>query len=457
MASQRDLTNGPVWRGLAAVSAPMTLGILGVLSVGLADAYFLGQLGEAPLAAVGYIYPVTTAITSLSIGLSAGANAAISQAIGRDEGKQSEQRLALHAVVLGLILGTLVATIFYLTSEPLFRLIGAGDEVMVEIRKYIPYWTLSFPVLVVMMLSQATFRAHGDGATAAIVMVASAVINIALTPLFIYGTGPAPELGTGGAALATLIARILGMAAALYWALHTRRLWWCGNPFKGIAGSIRKVVNVGGPAALSNAINPAGMAAVTAAVATLGEASVAGFGAATRVQSLVIVPMLALSAGIGPVVGQNWGADKKDRAARGLQWALGFCFAYGVCVGTALLFFATPIAALIAGEAGSATEQAALYLRIVGLSLCGYGFVVVTNAAMNARDKALWSMSLSLGRIFIVYLPFAWLGVWLSGYMGVLLAAVAANVLGALAAVWMASRTGLFNIEGLRNLKPATT
>jgi len=79
--AQADLTRGPVWKALAWVSAPMTLGIVAVLSVGLADAYFLGQLGQAPLAAVGFIYPVTTALTSMSIGLSAGANAVVSQAI----------------------------------------------------------------------------------------------------------------------------------------------------------------------------------------------------------------------------------------------------------------------------------------------------------------------------------------------------------------------------------------
>ncbi|SLN19402.1 MATE family efflux transporter [Pseudooctadecabacter jejudonensis] len=452
MSASRDLTQGPVWRGLAAVSAPMSLGILGVLSVGLADAYFLGQLGEEPLAAVGYIYPVTAAITSLSIGLSAGANAAISQAIGRKDGEDAEQRLALHAIAIGVTLATLLAAVFYVASSPLFRLIGAGDAVMEEIEKYIPFWTLSFPVLVLMMLSQATFRAHGDGATAAIVMVASAVINIALTPVFIYGTSVAPELGTGGAALATLIARILGAAAALYWALHTGKLKWCSNILKGFMGSVKTIIKVGGPAALSNAINPAGMAAVTAAVATLGETAVAAFGAATRVQSLAMVPMMALSAGIGPVVGQNWGADKHERAARGLHWALWFCLVYGLAIAALLSIFATPIATLLT-DGGNAAEQTALYLRIVGWSFFGYGFVVVTNAAMNARDKAVWSMSLSLGRIFAVYLPGAWLGVTVFDYTGVLIAAVAANILAALAALWMGRRTGLITPHPL----PQTT
>src|SRR6056297_1945138 len=109
MSATRDLTAGPVWRALAAVSAPMTLGIFGVLSIGLADAIFLGRLGDAPLAAIGFIFPVITAISSLSIGLAAGANAAVSQDIGRGDGAATEHRLALHAVSFGTGLACLVA------------------------------------------------------------------------------------------------------------------------------------------------------------------------------------------------------------------------------------------------------------------------------------------------------------------------------------------------------------
>ncbi|WP_281984172.1 MATE family efflux transporter [Thalassorhabdomicrobium marinisediminis] len=442
MAKSRDLTQGPVWRGLAAVSAPMSLGILGVLSVGLADAYFLGQLGGEPLAAVGFIYPVTTAITSLSIGLSAGANAAISQAIGRRDGEDAEARLALHAVLIGVTLASIVALLFFAAATPLFRLIGATDSVLLEINAYVGYWALSFPFLVLMMLTQAAFRAHGDGARAAIVMVAMALLNVALDPLLIFGLWGLPDLGTGGAALATLIARVAGATAAVLWAIKLGFLRWPEQVTRRFTQSLRAIATVGGPAALSNAINPAGMALVTAAVATLGETAVGGFGAATRVQSLALVPMLALSSGIGPVVGQNWGAERPDRAARGLGLSFAVCLVYGLVAAFGLWAFADPIATLLARDT-SAADHAAQYLRYVSWSFFGYGFLVTANAAMNARNKAIWSMSLSLGRIFLLYLPGAWLGVTVLGYTGVLIAALIANIGGAAAALVLASHTGL--------------
>ncbi|OAN81788.1 MATE family efflux transporter [Jannaschia sp. EhC01] len=437
-----DLTQGPVWRALARISAPMSLGILAVLSVGIADAYFLGQLGGEPLAAVGYIYPVTTALTSLSIGLSAGANAAISQAIGRKENAATVARLAIHTIILGSLLASAVAAVFWLLYPSIFALMGASDAVMTEISAYVPIWCLSFTPLVLMMVINAVFRAHGNSVNASIFMIVAAVVNIALNPLLIFGWGDIAGLGTAGAAWATLVGRVVACIVAAVFAVWAGYIIRCGKLSTGVRDSVIGVASVGAPAAFSNAINPAGMALVTAAVATLGDAAVAGFGAATRVQSITLVVLFALSSGIGPVVGQNWGAEHFERARQAVAQSWAFCVVYGALLGVGLSIAAEPLATTIARD-GEAAQYAAQYLRIVGWSLFGYGILVTINAAMNARSKAVYSMGLSLGRIFVVYLPLAWGGVMLFGYEGILAAAVLANALAALAAIWCASRTDL--------------
>lgn len=436
--AQRNLTKGSVWRALARVSAPMSFGILAVLSVGLADAFFLGQLGQAPLAAIGFIYPVTTALTSLSIGLSAGANAAISQTVGKGEDDASAARLAIHALGLGLALALITALGFWWLSGSIFTLMGASDAALTEARAYAPFWAVSFPFLVVMMIANAAFRAHGDGATSAVIMVLAALINIALTPLFIFTF----DLGTQGAAMATAIGRAFGAVIAVVYAYHVGVLSRCPDILTGVLGSLKQVLAVGVPAAFSNAINPAGLSLVTAAVATLGDAAVAGFGAATRVQSVALVPLLALSAGIGPVVGQNWGAQKQDRARQGMRDAWIFCGVYGVIVAILLTVFADRLAGLFI-ESDDARSYAAQYLSIVGWSLFGYGILVTANAGMNARSKAGYSMGLSLARIFAVYIPFAWVGLLAFGYPGIIGAAVLANVFAVGGAFWCTRRTGL--------------
>lgn len=441
--SERTLTTGPVWKALTVVSAPMVFGVFAVLSVGLADAYFLGQLGAAPLAAVGFVYPVTATITSLAIGLSAGANAVISQALGREEETSTLHRLALHATGLGIVLALVVAIVFALTAELLFARMGAGQAALTEAMAYAPIWAISFPFLVGSMALNAIFRAHGDGAASAAIMILSAIFAIGLNPVFIFGWGPIEGMGTAGAALATLIGRVVAVVAAILYAFAYGYVSLCVAPLRNLTASVRDVVTVGAPAAFSNAINPAGMALVTAAVATLGEAAVAGFGAATRVQSVALVPLLALSAGIGPVVGQNWGADAPDRARRAVSVAWGICLGYGLAVGAALAVFSEPIAGLFVSEGGAAAPYATDYLRVVGWSLFGYGMLVTANAAMNARSKPIYSMGLGLGRITLIYVPGAWVGVSLFGYGGILAAAVASNVIIVAVALWCLGRTGL--------------
>ncbi|MEL6587839.1 MAG: MATE family efflux transporter [Pseudomonadota bacterium] len=440
--AHRDLTEGPVWRALAHVSAPMSLGILAVLSVGIVDAYFLGQLGADPLAAVGYIYPVTAALTSLSIGLSAGANAAISQGLGRRDDAATIHRLGLHAIGLGLGLSLFVAGLFALAYPLIFGAMGASSAVQAQIDAYVPLWSLSFPFLVVMMITNALFRAHGDASFASLFMILAAVVNIALNPVLIFGAFGLDGLGTAGAALATLVGRVLAATAALTFAWRYGYLDWCGRLLKDLGDSLKQVTAVGAPAAFSNAINPAGMALVTAAVATLGDAAVAGFGAATRVQSVAIVVLLALSAGIGPVVGQNWGADKPARAQCAVLQSWAFCVAYGAVLGLGLSVFADPISAAIASGSEAAAFTAD-YLRVVGWSLFGYGMLVTANAAMNGRSKAVYSMTLSLSRIFAVYLPLAWGGVFLFGYPGILAAAVIANIAAVGGALYFCHRASL--------------
>ncbi|CUH38889.1 Staphylococcal virulence regulator protein A [Jannaschia seosinensis] len=442
----RDLTEGPVWRNLVAVAGPMMFGILAVVSTGIVDAYFLAKVSPEALAAVGFIYPVTTAIMSLSIGLSAGASAVISQALGRRDGHDDVTRRGLHALALGLCFASLAALLFWLLDKPLLGLLGADEKVLEAALRYTPIWCLAFPFLVTMMLINAIFRAHGNGFWSAAIMVASAVVNVASTPVLILGLGPVPELGIAGAAWGTFLAMATAAALAAALALKDGILQPCEAPLRDFMRNAKAIGGVGGPAATSNAIRPAGMALVTAAVATVGSDYVGGFGAATRVQSLICVPFLALSAGIGPVVGQNWGADRKDRSREGLRLCLLFSLGYGLLIALTLSFFAGPIAQAF-GASDDSTAAAKSYLRIVGWSLFGYGMLVTGNASLNAISKAGHAMTLSLARVLAVYVPLAWLGVTLFGYTGILGAAVMANVFGAWAVLVAGRATGLLKID----------
>lgn len=425
---QRDLTTGPVWRNLLRLAGPMMFGIGAVMSVQVVDTYFVGKLGTNPLAALSFSFPLALTLASLCIGLSAGAASLVSRAVGRGHRRRS-RRLATDSLILSVIAVLLLTGFGLLTMETVLRLLGADGEILDMALRYTWIWYLSLPFLMVTMVCNAMTRAGGDAFWPSSIMITSAVLNIIATPLLVFGSGPLPTLGIEGAALATLLARIISAVMALYLVMGRDRLvvlsWRSLGRFFRSAGG---VLGIGIPAALGNASNPLGIAVATGVIAVLGAETVAGFGVATRLEAFAILPMLALSASIGPVVGQNLGSKRIDRVSLALKTAFGLCIAWSLVL--ALLFWALgqPLATLFASES-SVVDETARYLWIVPISLWGYGIAIVAAGAFNALGKPLFALAYSLTRTAVFYVPLVWIASRLDGSNTVYIAIASANAL----------------------------
>ncbi|MEO0635140.1 MAG: MATE family efflux transporter [Pseudomonadota bacterium] len=448
--ADRDLTKGSIAKHLMMLTSPMVVGVLSVMSIAIADSYFLGLVSSTHLAAISVVYPVSIVLSSLGIGLSAGANALVSQAIGSKSG--DDKVLSAHSVGIAFGCALLFTGLMYLAYPVIFSLMNAEGEVLELINMYVPIWLASFPPLILMMVLNACMRARGSTFIPASLMVLSAVMNIALNPLLIFGWGPVPALDMAGAAWSTLIARSLAVLAFVGVIIFWKRIFTLGCFVTGSWWrSGKDLANVGAIAAMSNAVNPLGRAIITGFVASLGEDLVAGFGAASRIQSLAIVPLLALSGSISAVVGQNWGAGEKERVSRSVVESSAFCIGYGLVVATFLLFSAEWIAGFFSDKE-QVIAAAAQYMRWVSWSFLGYGILICINSSMNARGRPIPSFGVGLARVFAVYVPLAWLLQSALGYSGVLIAAIAANFFGATANIWVASRYGVLQLKALPNL-----
>jgi putative MATE family efflux protein len=404
---QRDLTEGRVSGHLARLGMPMVLGIAGVISVSLADTYFLGQLGTEELAAISFTFPVVLTVTSLGIGLGAGASSVLSRAIGG--GRSDAKRLATDSVLIAALVALLASIAGFLLVRPLFALIGAEGEVLDMTVAYMRIWFLGAPFLVLPIVLQGLIRANGDAVAPSLIMVGGALVNIALDPLLIFGWGAVPALGIEGAAYATLGARAVMVTAAFLVAIRRDRLLTAQMPnLSEFFSSCKQVLRVGMPAAGSNAINPISISVVTAILATYGNESVAAFGVATRIETLATVPMLALSSAIGPVTGQNWGKSEGERARRALRDSFVFVVLCGLVLGGLFFFSSGALAALFSDDT-VVQNITRSYLNIVGLTLGGYGVVIVASAALNSVDKALTGLLVTILRSFVLYVPLAFL------------------------------------------------
>ncbi len=436
MSDSRNLTTGPVWARYLALAGPMVFGIIAVLSVSLVDTYFVGKLGTNPLAALSFTFPVTLTVTSLSIGLGAGAASVVSRAIGSGNRREAK-RLSTDSLALALLIVGVVSCLGYFTIRPLFSLLGAEGEVLDMIGRYMRIWYISMPFLVMPMVANALIRSAGDAFWPSTIMIAAAFVNIATTPVLIFGWGPIPAYDIEGAALGTLVARFATLLFSMLIIIYREKLvTFRPPPLEELLSSWRRVVAIGVPAAAGNMVNPIGIAIVTAFLAGYGSETVAAFGVATRVESFSAIPMLALSSAIGPIAGQNWGASRKDRVVEALRLSLWVCLAWAAFLGIAFWFFGEPIASVFASEAAVA-EEAALYLRIVPISLWGYGIVITAAALYNSVGKSGTGFGYYFTRSILLYVPLSWLASSLFGSREVYIAIAVSNaVAGVLVAVY---------------------
>ncbi len=435
--SKAKLVRGSIAGHLVRQTTPAVVGVASIMSVGVIDAYFVGQLGGAELAAISFIFPVITALQSLGVGVMVGINSVVSRALGEGDDDRALARANL-GMVLGLVSGLAIGVILFALRQPLFALMQADAETLPLIDEYMAPFALGFPLLMTMMGMNGVLRGQGAAKSNTAVLVIYSMANWILDPLLITGAFGIGGFGIAGAAYATLGGWAVAICVA-FWLLGKHELPFAPTAMKDCnwPRQVAAISRVAGPAAFTNSINPAGLAILTSLLAAESQAAVAGFGAGGRLQSFAVVPLLALSGSIGAIVGQNWGAREYHRARRALLQAWIFCIGYGLGAAIILYFARSWFAGLFSDEPQVLAATAA-YLAISVWGYAGYGVLIVVNGALNAIDKASNALALSLARVLLVMVPFAWLARAALGTQAVYVAELAANLLGGLAAAAIA-------------------
>ncbi len=449
-----NLTEGPVRGHLVRLTVPMIWGLAAMMGFNVADTWFVAQLGAAELAAMSFTFPVVLTVTSLGIGLMAGTSSVIARRIGGGD-RESARRLATDALLLALAVSLVLAAAGLATIDPLFRLLGADPDTIARIAEYMSIWYLGVPLLLMPMAAVGAIRAVGDSAGQSRVLVVASVLNLALDPLLIFGLAGFPRMELAGAAVATLAARALSLAIGFH-LIHVRHrlLVWRPPAPSELAASWRALAHVAAPAAGTNVIIPLATGAVTAMVAAHGAHAVAGFGAAFRMESLALIVFYAMSAIMGPLVGQNLGAGRSARAGEAIEISSRFCLGLGLALAAALALAAPALAALFADSEAVRRETVA-YLRIVPVSYGAAGIVMVVNAAFNGAGRPLAATAVSLARIAVLYVPLAWIGGRLAGPPGIFAGLALAN-LGGGAVAWLVWRRNLPRMGGAHAPDPGT-
>jgi len=435
-----DMTQGDIRQILRQMTVPMLFGMITLMSFSLVDTFFISMLGTQELAAVSFTFPITFTVISLAIGLSIGTSAVIAKAHGSGNSSGAKAD-GLAALWLSAYLVLALSIVGYLVMDPLFRLLGATEETLPFIHDYMSWWFAGSVLLITPMIGNAVLRAAGDTKTPSLMMACSGLVNAVLDPILIFGWGPIPAFGVEGAAIASVISWLVSFSLILYLIMIKRKLIATGHqPFAEFVSICRRILHIGLPAAGANMLTPLAMGVLTAIMASYGAHAVAAYGVGARLESIACLVVLALSMTLPPFVSQNLGANKLTRIEEAYRYCLIFVMKWQFAVYVLLAIAAPWLAAVFSTD----TEVRQLICWFIWILPLGYGLqgiVILTNSSLNALHLPLRALSLSVVRLFIFYVPAAWLGGKLFGVIGIFAGGLLANVLIAIIALLLFRRT----------------
>jgi putative MATE family efflux protein len=439
MKDRHGLLSAPIGLVLLRMSLPNLLGILTLLGFSLVDTFFISQLGTEPLAAISFTFPVTLLVSSIAIGIGAGVSTNLGRLIG--SGNAARAKVFLHdALLLTFLLTAALCALGSATVAPLFGLLGANALTLPHIGQYMFVWYLGAPLLVLLMVGNQALRSTGDTRSPAMIMTLAALVNLILDPLLIFGLGPFPRLEIQGAAIASLIAWILALSLSGYLLIVKRRLIeFAELEFCRLKQNWQRLAHIARPAALMNLINPLANAVLMAMLARIDHSAVAAFGAGTRLESLLLMVVMALSSSLMPFIAQNLGAGQTGRAKEALLLSLKFILLFQSLLYIPLAFYAEPIARLFSTDP-LVIEWLGFYILALPCAYGPLGVVIIVATALNAYHRPMSSLVINICRLLLLMLPLAALGSYIGGVKGLLLALPLTNILMGLACYVLATQ-----------------
>ncbi|BBN82315.1 MATE family efflux transporter [Pseudoalteromonas sp. A25] len=421
-----DILSADIPATLKRMTIPMIFGMITLMMFNIVDTFFISMLGTEQLAAVSFTFPVTFTVISLAIGLGIGTSAVIAKALGANKIDEAKFDATIALLISAVFVFSLSALGFVLI-EPIFKLLGANHQVMPYIYDYISIWFLGSVFLITPMIGNSVLRASGDTKTPSFIMGFAGLINAALDPLLIFGLGPVPAMGIKGAAIASVIAWSVAVAIIMYLLAVKKRLLSLHGGQQGVISASRKILKIGFPAAGANMLTPMAMAVMTAIVASYGPEAVAAFGVGSRIESIASLVVLALSMTLPPFISQNYGAGRYDRVQQAYKKSLKFVMIWQFFIYLVLLLFSGLISRTFGNEP-EVVRVIELFIYIMPLSYGLQGIIILSNSSFNALHKPMNALALSVIRLFIFYVPFAYIGSLLGDLKGLFIGAAVGNL-----------------------------
>jgi putative MATE family efflux protein len=406
----------------------------------LIDAFWVGRLGAAAVAAVSISMPIMFLIVSAGMGFAIAGTTLIAQYAGARNPAMVDH-VAAQTLLTTVAVSAILGAFGFLLTPGLLDLMGVAPDVHANARVFLRVTFVSLPFAFAYFMFQALMRGVGQATVPLYIVAGTVVVNFVLDPILIFGMFGAPKLGVLGAALATMTAQVLAAVAGLYLLGSGRygiRIVW--REFRPDFAFIKRAFLLGYPASIEQSARGLGLTLMTFLIASFGTVTTAAYGIGTNVLNFVVVPAMGISMATSTLVGHNIGANQLARAEAVVRTAAGLSFWALSGVGLLCLLFAHHIAAFFVPGNEPVIAEASVFIRTVSWSFGFIGLQFALMGVLRASGNMMAAMVISLVSQWVLQFPLAYvLSKHAIGAHGLWWAFPAANVGTALiSAVWFA-------------------
>lgn len=396
-----------VRRLILTMSLPIMISMLVQALYNIVDSMFVARVSEAALAAVSLCYPIQMIMVAVACGTGVGINALLSRYLGEKKQEKASQ-VAMHGLFCAICNWLVFAVIGLFFSEAFLRLFSDDVQIIMMGISYMQICTICSFGVFVQITYERIMQSTGNTIYNMVIQGVGALINIILDPIFIFGLGPVPALGTAGAAIATVIGQIVAMfLGIIITQKKVREIQLSVRGFHLDGMLMKAMYRIAIPAILMQSIMSFMTVMMNMILAPFSEMAVSVFSIYYKLQQFVFMAVLGMNNALIPILSYNYGANQMERIRESIRFALWMSCVI-MAIGT-VVFQLFPTQLLYLFDAKEAMLSIGIpALRTISVSFVFAGISMVLCSVFQALGSPNHSLLVTLLRQMVILLPLAY-------------------------------------------------
>ena len=382
-----DLLKDNIPKLVRKLAVPAMVGTLFQTLYNVVDTFFAGKISPEALSALSKSFPIYFIIIATSIGVTVAGTSLIGNSIGEKDNKKTLNYFS-HIIYYGILISIFITFLGLYFSERVFFLMGSTEEVASLGLEYTNIiYSGSFLFILVVSLN-SLLHAEGDTKTYRNVLVISFLLNIILNPILIFGFLFIPAFGVKGIGIATIISQLVSFLVILFKVLKNERVRKITSEY--LVPKFLFFKNIffqSMPISVSICGYALAAAIIFTYVGQSGEYAVAGYGVGTRIEQVVLLPILGINTAIISIIAQNYGANNLVRIKETYFTAIKYAFIIMITAGTLVFLSASVITSFFSSDP-EVIEYGKRYLKISAFVLPAYPVFFLSNGFFMALKKS---------------------------------------------------------------------